>query len=150
MQEMQETWVRSLGREDPLEEGMATHSSILAWRIPRTEEPGDLQSKCWLLSHARLFATPWTVAHQASTSVSFSRQGYWGGLPFPAPGGLPDPGIKPWVSYTAGRFFTDWATRRGAYSQWGCRKWDKTEVTWHTWMRSFRVVGHLDVCSSRN
>ena len=37
---MQETWVRSLGREDPLEEGMATHSSILAWRIPWTEEPG--------------------------------------------------------------------------------------------------------------
>ena len=35
-----ETWVRSLGREDPLEEGMATHSSILAWRIPWTEEPG--------------------------------------------------------------------------------------------------------------
>ena len=36
----QETRVRSLGREDPLEKGMATHSSILAWRIPRTEEPG--------------------------------------------------------------------------------------------------------------
>ena len=41
---VQETWVRSLGREDPLEEGMATHSRILAWRIPRTEEPGGLQS----------------------------------------------------------------------------------------------------------
>ena len=37
---MQETWVRPLGQEDPLEEGMATHSSILAWRIPWTEEPG--------------------------------------------------------------------------------------------------------------
>ena len=42
-QETQETRVRSLGREDPLEEGMATHSSILAWEIPRTEEPGRLQ-----------------------------------------------------------------------------------------------------------
>ena len=41
---MWETWVRSLGREDPLEEEMATHSSILAWRIPRTEEPERLQS----------------------------------------------------------------------------------------------------------
>ena len=41
---VRETWVRSLGREDPLEEGMATHSSILAWRIPWTEEPGGLQS----------------------------------------------------------------------------------------------------------
>ena len=42
MQEM--NWVRSLGREDPLQEGMATYSSVLAWRIPRTEEPGGLQS----------------------------------------------------------------------------------------------------------
>jgi len=40
---MQETWVRSLHWEDPKEEGMATHSSILAWRIPWTEEPGGLQ-----------------------------------------------------------------------------------------------------------
>ena len=39
---MQETWVQSLGQEDPLEEGTATHSSILAWRIPWTEEPGGL------------------------------------------------------------------------------------------------------------
>ena len=41
---MQETWVQSLGQEDPLEEDMATHSSILVWRIPWTEEPGGLQS----------------------------------------------------------------------------------------------------------
>ena len=41
---MQETQVRSLGQEDPLEEGMATHSNILAWRIPWTEEPGGLCS----------------------------------------------------------------------------------------------------------
>ena len=41
---MLETWVQSLGREDPLEEKMATHSSVLAWRIPCTEEPGGLQS----------------------------------------------------------------------------------------------------------
>ena len=41
---MQETQVQSVGWEDPLEKGMATHSSILAWEIPRTEEPGRLQS----------------------------------------------------------------------------------------------------------
>ena len=41
---MQETWVQSLGQEDPLEKGMATHSSILAWRIPWTGEPARLQS----------------------------------------------------------------------------------------------------------
>ena len=44
MQETQETWVQSLGWEDPLEEGTATHSSVLAWRIPGTEEPGRQQS----------------------------------------------------------------------------------------------------------
>ena len=41
---IQETWVRSLGQEDPLEKEMATHSSILAWKIPRMEEPSRLQS----------------------------------------------------------------------------------------------------------
>ena len=41
---MQETWVRSLGQEEPLEKEMATYSNILAWRIPWTEEPGRLQS----------------------------------------------------------------------------------------------------------
>ena len=41
---MQETWIRSLGWEDPLEKEMATHSNILAWKIPWTEEPGRLQS----------------------------------------------------------------------------------------------------------
>ena len=41
---MQETWIQSLSLEDPLEKEMATHSNILTWRIPWTEEPGDLQS----------------------------------------------------------------------------------------------------------
>ena len=45
---MQEMQVQPLGREDPLEEKMATHSSIVAWEIPRTEEPGELQSKHWI------------------------------------------------------------------------------------------------------
>ena len=48
---MQDTWVWSLGQEDPLEEEMATHSSILAWRIPWTEEPGGLQFMGLLKSH---------------------------------------------------------------------------------------------------
>ena len=43
----------------------------------------------------QLFAMPWTVAHQASLSVEFSKQEYWSGLPFPVPGDLPDPGIEP-------------------------------------------------------
>ena len=49
---MLEIRVRSLGQEDPLEKGMATHSNILAWRIPWTEEPGGLQSLGWQESHA--------------------------------------------------------------------------------------------------
>ena len=44
VQEMQEPWVQSLDQEDPLEEGMATHFSVLAWRIPWTEEPDGLRS----------------------------------------------------------------------------------------------------------
>ena len=47
------------------------------------------------LSHVRLFATLWTIAHQAPPSMEFPRQEYWSGLPFPSLGDLPDPGIKP-------------------------------------------------------
>ena len=103
---------------------MATHSSILAWEIPWTEEPGRLQSmgsqrvdtteRPMLLvlllekeaadsefssvqsfSRVQLFATPWTVAYQAPPSMGFSRQECWSGLPFPSPGDLPHPGIEP-------------------------------------------------------
>ena len=47
------------------------------------------------LSRVRLFATPWTVIHQAPPSMEFSRQEHWSGLPFPSPGDIPDPGIEP-------------------------------------------------------
>ena len=47
MPAMQETWVQSLGREDPMEKGMTPHSAHLVWRVPWTEEPGKLQSKEW-------------------------------------------------------------------------------------------------------
>ena len=60
---MRETRVRSLGREDPLEKEMATHSSILAWRIPWTEEPGGLQS----MGSQR-------VGHNEATSLSLSQR----------------------------------------------------------------------------
>ena len=48
-----------------------------------------------LLSLVQLFVIPWTAAYQAPLSMEFSRQEYWSGLPFPSPGDLPDPGIKP-------------------------------------------------------
>ena len=50
---------------------------------------------CESLSCVQLFATPWSVAHQALLSMKLLRQEYWSGLPFPSPGGLPNPGIKP-------------------------------------------------------
>ena len=52
------------------------------------------------------FVTPWTVACQAPLSMEFPRQDYWGGLPFPSPWDLPDPGIEPMSPALAGRFFT--------------------------------------------
>ena len=50
---------------------------------------------CAVLSYIQLFSTPWTVAQQAPLSMGFPRQEYWNGLPFPAPGDLSNPGIKP-------------------------------------------------------
>ena len=90
---MLETWVWSLGWENPLEKEMATHSSTLAWKIPWTEEPGRLQSmgsqRANLLtaeqiyfqfssvvqsfSRVRLFVTPWIAARQASLSIANSQ-----------------------------------------------------------------------------
>ena len=54
-----------------------------------------MKMKVKSFSRVRLFAIPWTVAHQTSLSMGFSRQEYWSGLPFPSPGDLPDPRIEP-------------------------------------------------------
>ena len=55
----------------------------------------SMKVKVKSLSRVQLFATPWTVAHQAPPSMGFSRQEYWSGLPSLSPGDLPDPGIEP-------------------------------------------------------
>ena len=68
-----------------------------------------------VFSHVRLFATPWTVVHQALRPMEFSRQEYWSVLPFPSPGDLPHPGIEPLSLGSpslAGRFFTTSATQK--------------------------------------
>ena len=65
---------------------------IRGCKSSHTETP--LNIHC-MLSHVLLFATPWTVALQAPLSMGFSRQEYWGGLPFLSPGDLPNPGIEP-------------------------------------------------------
>ena len=70
------------------------------------------------LSNVWLFEAPWTVAHQAPLSMEFPRQEYWSGMPFPTPGDLADPGIKP-VSLRspelAGGCFTTSATWEATY-----------------------------------
>ena len=70
------------------------------------EDIKSVQFSCSVMSDS---VTQWTVAHQAPLSMGFSRQEYWGGLPCPPPGDLPDPGIKPTSLSSpalAGRFFT--------------------------------------------
>ena len=57
-----------------------------------------------MLSCVQLFEAPWTVAHQASLCMEFSRQEHWSGLPFPSPVDLPDPGTE--LAFLAGGFFT--------------------------------------------
>ena len=59
-----------------------------------------------VLSHVQLFVTLWTIACQAPLYMAFPGQEYWNGLPFPPPGDLPNPGIKPMSPALAGRFFT--------------------------------------------
>ena len=66
-------------------------------------------------SHIQLFATQWTVTCQAPLSIGFSRQEYWGGLPFPPPGDLPDPGITPVSPALAGRFLITKPPRKPYY-----------------------------------
>ena len=82
VQETLEIWARFRGQEDPLEEGTATHSSVLAWRIPRTEEPGRLQSKGMqkrhlVTKHAQMWdlssstgAKPWPPALEGEALTS--------------------------------------------------------------------------------
>ena len=72
-------------------------------------------SKCWSLSRARLFATPWTAAHQAPLSMRFSRQGCWSGLAISISSWSSQPRDRTRVSCTAGRFFTHWATREASF-----------------------------------
>ena len=76
-------------------------SASVGWRVWR-------RGWWWWFSRGlvRLFATPWTVAHQAPLPTGFPRQEYWSRLPFPSPGDLPDPGVKSSSPAAAGRFFT--------------------------------------------
>ena len=89
---MQETWVLSLGQEDPLEEEMVTHFNILAWRIPWTEQPGRLQSvesqesdMTWRLNHYQLPSRSTSVTEQRHLHPAGSHSLPW----------RPDVGLSP-------------------------------------------------------
>ena len=71
-----------------------------------------------------LFASPWTVAHQAPLSMGFSRQEYWSGLPFPPPRDLPDPGIRLFMigRWMGRRILYHWATRRALELSHACTR----------------------------
>ena len=76
-----------------------------------------------MLSHVWLFATPWTVAHQASLAMEFFRQEYWNGLSFPPPGDPPDPEIKPASSALASGFFFFLPLSQQGSPQWKETAW---------------------------
>ena len=98
-----ETWVQSLGQEDPLEKEMATHSSISAWRIPWTEEPGRLSSMGFAKSRTRLSDLKVKVSQSCPTlcdPMNYTVHGIlqatilkWAAFPFSRD--LPNPGIEP-------------------------------------------------------
>ena len=81
VQEAQELHVQSLGREDPLGEGMATHSSVLAWRTPRTEEPGRLQS----IGLHRVRHEKWLSTAHVLVTVFLMTNNNWLGMLFALP-----------------------------------------------------------------
>ena len=97
------------------------------------------------LSRVRLFATPWTVAYQASLSMGFSRQEYWSGLPFPSPGDVPNPGIEPGSSALEADALTSEPPGKPMQTQGNHevlrRKQDGLKETEETW--GWRQVGMM-------
>ena len=89
-------YFKELGFPDGSDSKESTCNARAPGSIPglgRSTGEGNCEVKS--LSRVRLFATPWTVAYQASPSMGFSRQEYWSGLPSPSPGDFPKPGIEP-------------------------------------------------------
>ena len=82
-----------------------------------------------VLSRVRSFVTPWTAARQAPLSMGFSKQQYWSRLPFPSPGHLPNPGIKPRSPTLQADTFTIWATREVPVKREVKRKGEKERYT---------------------
>ena len=103
------------------------------------------------LSYVWLFATPWTIAHQAPLSRVFPRQEYWSGLPFPPPGDLPDPDIEPASLALAGRFFTAKPPGKphktyislSFFLIWVCTSPARHSCSWSPFILVYKLVSHL-------
>ena len=147
MQEPQETWVQSLGYEDPLEKEKATHSSILAWRIPWTEESGGLQSK----GSQSWRQLKWHSKH----SWILLKHGFRVSLMLPGDAGGKEPpsqcrrcktcGFDPWIRkipwrrawqptllFLPGKSHGHW--NLVSYSPWGCKQ---------SWLKQLNRQAHL-------
>ena len=99
--------------------------------------PLNFSEKCMpakFLSHDWLFATPWAAACQASLSMGFSRQEYWSRLPFPPPGDLPNPGIKPTSPMSPALALYHWTTwknfQRNTSLKKSCQSREKSCIFW--------------------
>ena len=114
---MQEPWVRSLGWEDPLEKGMAAHSSILAWRIRWTEEPGGLQS---VGSH-RVRHDWETDTFTTCTLCWTSCESWW----------VPSTSHKPGNPHLSSKFSKIPPPRSHLFSEPSLRPWWSSSTTWH-------------------
>ena len=145
---MQETWVQSLGQEDPLEKEMAAHSGTLAWKIPWTEEPGRLQS----MGLQR-------VGHDWTTSLLLLH--YMESWSFPGSSGVKEsacnaggPGCVPWVRKIPWRrkwlptpIFLPGESHGqrslAGYSSWGCKESDTTERLRHIQLTATYMDGSV-------
>ena len=94
-------------------------------------------------SHIQLTAIPWTIAHQAPLSMGFPRQEHWSRLPFPSPGDLPNPGIKPRSPTLAGRFLTT--------EPWGkpYERLYRNTYSWHYFQKALLIPLYLMVVSTQ-
>ena len=126
-------------------------NSIFTWRWNISWVHSDtsvlkVKVKMKSLSRVRLFATPWTVAYQASLSMGFSRQEYWSGLPFPSPGDLPNPGTEPLSPKSpalASRLFTTKPPRKPRYKSGNINKMFQLRQCWSSSIFLPRHIGEM-------
>ena len=133
---IRETWVQSLGQENLLEKGMATHSSILAWKIPQTEEPGGLQSmglkrvrRDWAISLSLYLCL---VKFKFKCKIMFSNaaNAWWPIYELPNCGYSPEIYFLPKLSQTLGR--DEWADK-GSWTGLGTMGWQSGQgIQWVT------------------